>query len=414
MERNAEMMKKIFDYIADINTRIKVLFAFFLLVILPAAICLFLLYQTPPERLLPMVGIYLVVVIVVQFPLCDFLSGMLVQRNLSKVIDYLCGIRQGRYHAGFRLPPEKTKEPDFVRVKRDLYWMGQALASREKKLMVAMDELKASQMKVMESIEYASGIQRALLPPAAAVSAAFPEHFIWWAPRDVVGGDTYGVWESRGGLTLVLIDCTGHGVPGAFMTLIVHGLLDQCLRGENGQDPAGMLDEMDGRLKRFLHRSDSPGAMDDGFDAAIVRIDPGAGRMLFAGAGLPLYVGSGGDVREIKGARAGVGDRRASGGGAFWNEVLDLDGITGIYLATDGLTDQIGGPRRLPFGKARLKKILAETAEMPLERQRQVLSDAWRVHAGSEEIRDDLTVLGVSLGHLKKAASPTSDAGEAA
>jgi serine phosphatase RsbU (regulator of sigma subunit) len=361
-----------------------------------------------------MVGIYLAAVIVIQFPLCNFMSELLVQRNLSKFNDYCQGIKQGRYHAGFDLPPGKGKEHDFIRAKRNLYWMGHALASREKKLIAAMDNLKTAQMKIMESIEYASSIQHALLPPAAAMEAAFPEHFIWWAPRDVVGGDTYWACEKEGCHLIALIDCTGHGVPGAFMTLIVYALLDQCLRDNGHNDPAGLLGEMNRRLKAFLHRSDAPVPIDDGFDAAICRIDPGENRLVFAGAGLPLYLESGEGIREIKGDRAGVGDRRTSDRGAFTNHVLDLAGITKLFLATDGLTDQIGGESRLPFGRERFKRILHEIRTLPLSRQRQALSDAWHNHVGGEEIRDDLTVLGFSLTHLNKPASGCLEARETA
>ncbi len=196
------------------------------------------------------------------------------------------------------------------------------------------------------------------------------------------------------------------------MTLIVHSLLDQCLRDNGDYDPARILEEMNRRLKSFFHRENVSVPIDDGFDAAICRIDPGENRLEFAGAGLPLYLASGKGIREIKGVRAGVGDRRTSDRDAFMNHVVDLADITEIYLATDGLTDQIGEKSRLPFGRERLKEILHGIRTLLLSGQCRALSEIWRDYVCAEEIRDDLTALGFSLSHLKKQASMRLEARE--
>ncbi|MBI5592340.1 MAG: SpoIIE family protein phosphatase [Deltaproteobacteria bacterium] len=400
--RNTETPKKmtirrILDRIADVDTSYKVLACFFILSILPACLNLYVLDRFPIHKIMPFAGLYLVLMIVIQFPACNLISHLLVLRNLSKVNAYCRQVKKGMYHASFDLPPKNGDENDFLRAKCNLYWMGQIIASREQKLITAHDALRISQAKVMESIEYASRIQQTLLPSESVLKAAFRDHFVWWEPRDVVGGDTYCVAEDRNGYFVAAIDCTGHGVPGAFMTLIVHALLEQCLRSEISDDPALVLSQMNRRLNAFLHRGDAADPVDDGFDAAVCHIGRRYDRMVFAGAGLPLYYESDGEILEIKGDRAGVGDSRFPENTRYTNHIIDLADISKIYLSTDGVIDQIGGPNRLPFGKKRFKRILGRVHALSFAEQKKALLTAWRGYAGDENKRDDLTVFGFFL-----------------
>ena len=388
--------QRMMDRLADTDTKLKVLVFFFLIAVLPTGFFLYLLDILSSKKVLPFAGLHLVLLLIVQFPLCGLLSNLLVIHNVSKINEYCRQIKQGNYYVDFDLPPERGEENDFLRAKRNLYWMGQIIALREEKLVATLDALNIARKKVMESIEYASRIQHTLLPPITVLDGAFEDHFVWWEPRDVVGGDTYWAAETRSGIFVAAIDCTGHGVPGAFMTLIVHTLLDQCIRSDFSDNPARVLAHLNRRLKSFLHRSDGSDRIDDGFDAAVCHIGARRNRLVFAGAGLPLYFESGGEILDIKGDRAGVGDARAPFDMCYTNHTLDLTKTSRFYLATDGLTDQIGGPKRLPFGRKRFKSVLSRVSTMPFAEQKKELSTAWRSYLGDEEKRDDLTVLGFS------------------
>lgn len=391
------MTHRVLNWLSDTDTRLKVLFCYFVLCILPAVLYLYLLYLLPSNRILPYSVLYLVLVIVVQFPICGFLSDILAIRNLSAINRYCQKIKQGSYQVSLDLPPEKGKENDFIRVKRNLYWMGEILASREKKLITSLEELQSARKKIMGSLQYASRIQHTLLPTASVLERTFRDSFVWWEPRDVVGGDTYCVYPVPKGVFVAVIDCTGHGVPGAFMTCIVHAFLKQCLQSEHSDNPGRVLSLMNQRLRSFLHDTEGTNPINDGFDAAFCHIDANRGRMVFAGAGLPLYYSSDGDILEIKGDRPGVGDSRTALNASFTNHIIELDEASRFYLATDGIIDQIGGPTGLPFGKKRFKQLLGRIAHMPFSGQETELSAAWRDYAGNEEKRDDLTVLGFSV-----------------
>lgn len=392
------MIDRLLDSIADMDTKMKVLAGFFVFAILPAGLNLLILSRFSSDQILPAAGLYLVFLIIIQFPVCNLGSNLLVLRNIAKINSYCRKIKMGIYHEDFELLPEKGEENDFIRAKRNLYWMGRAIGIREEKLEAALKELNIAQDKLMQSIQYASRIQQAVLPPEPLIREVFGDYFIWWEPRDVVGGDTYWVTPACNGYFVAAIDCTGHGVPGAFMTLIVHALLEQCLRSDGGDDPALVLEQMNRRLTRFLHGRDTPNRIDDGFEAAVCHIGTNKKRLVFAGAGLPLYCRSNGGIMEIKGDRRGVGDARAPRKMRYNNHTIEVSEQTCFYLVTDGLIDQIGGAKRLPFGKKRLKDILGRVTAMPFEQQQEKIMTAWRDWADNEEKRDDLTVLGFSLG----------------
>jgi serine phosphatase RsbU (regulator of sigma subunit) len=394
--------RSILDKLADVNTRFKVLSFFLLFAVLPAGGFLVLLSLFRSDQLLVFAGLYLAVLIIICVPVSGLFSYLLVLRNLSRINDYCQLVRQGVYRIDHSLPPEKGNEHDFLRAKRNLYWMGQFIATREEKLFATLNALRTAQASIMDSISYASRIQRALLPPAGVMSAVFADHFIWWDPRDVVGGDIYWVAAGKNGWLVAAIDCTGHGVPGALMTMIAHSLFERCVQTDFGDDPARILAHMDARLKATLHRGEKTDYVQDGFDAALCHIDVDHGRLCFAGAGLPLYYATDGGIVEIGGDRFGVGDHRRPADASFTNHDVDPALASYFYLATDGLVDQIGGRRRLPYGKTRFKAILNQVCGRTLDQQRRALVEDWRAWGGDEERRDDLTVIGFSLPQSKE------------
>ncbi len=384
------------DIIADMDTRIKTLVFFFILSIVPAGVNLVLLHHYSSKQIIPFAALFLVFMIVIQFPVCGWFSNAMVFRNIKKINDYCQSVKQGAYHASFPLPPEKGEENDFLKTKRNLYWMGRIIAAREEKLVNILGLLRFSQTKVMESIEYASRIQHALLPSSAVFNAVFKDYFVWWEPRDVVGGDTYWVTKTESGCFVAAIDCTGHGVPGAFMTLIVHILLEKTGASEFCNNPGRVLEILNIQLKQVLGCNGTASRIDDGFDAAVCHINAECGELTFAGAGLPLFYEIQGKILEIKGDRMGVGDHRVPVDYHYTNHTLQLTGFETFYLLTDGVTDQVGGRKGLPLGKNGLKQLLARVSGMPFQERQKHLTESWRTYAGQEEKRDDLTLLGFS------------------
>ena len=264
-----------------------------------------------------------------------------------------------------------------------------------------LTELKESEQRaasanrlILDSIRYASRIQSAILPARDAFAAASNDHFLIWEPRDVVGGDFFWCHPVQGGHVVMIGDCTGHGVPGAFMTLIACGLLDRILQTVPADEPSRVLGELHRGLQVLLGQDRGAGETDDGLEAGVCFISDAELRLVFSGARLSLWQANGGPVKEIKGDRAGIGYRRFAQDTTFTDVPLELNDGSAFYLTTDGLIDQVGGPRRISFGKRRFAALIAEHQARPMPEQAEVLRQAVAAYQGGERRRDDLTVLG--------------------
>ena len=257
-------------------------------------------------------------------------------------------------------------------------------------------ELEQKNQKIMDSIDYAQRLQESILPARADLAAMFADFFVIWQPRDQVGGDFY--WarrldENRG--LIAVIDCTGHGVPGAFMTMAVNSILDH-ITATVQDDPARILAELNRRVKETLHRSDPKGLSDDGLDIGLCYLEQNR-RIVFAGAKISLFIGRGGKMQLIRGTNKSLGYRRSSLELSFANnEWLVAPGDV-FYLTSDGFIDQNGGERDYPFGRQRFMATLGALQGRSLESQQEDLSLRLQEYMGQELQRDDITVFGFAF-----------------
>jgi len=264
---------------------------------------------------------------------------------------------------------------------------------------------------VMESINYASVIQKSFLRASREdMAASLDDYFIHWEPRDKVGGDYYFCKKFEDGFFIALIDCTGHGVPGAFMTLIMASFLDHILLEDNRRDPAGALAMMNRKVKialgqigeqnivpiegsRFGIQHDKEQS-DDGMDTAFCWVEPE--RMVYAGAKTPLFLVSetATEVTVLEGDRKGVGYVETPMDYAWTNKEIALSPGMGVYLTTDGIIDQIGGPKDIAFGKKRFSALLLEHRSKPMTMQKEIVMNAFYEYQGKQRRRDDVSFLG--------------------
>lgn len=253
--------------------------------------------------------------------------------------------------------------------------------------------------KLVGSIEYARRIQQAILPPAAALEAALGEHFVVFRPRDLVSGDFYWCHRSERSTFLAVVDCTGHGVPGAFMSLIGHSILKQVVVEQRVEEPGRILAEMH-RLVREALRQDAPGSDNrDGMDVCLVRIDED--RVVFAGAHRPLWwarPGQSGPAAfgEIKGERRSLGGGGRAKADDFIQHTLPRVHGLMVYLSSDGFADQPNHLRQ-PFDTSGLRALLQKIAGVPVKEQAVAVEQALDAHRGGAAQRDDITLLGVRL-----------------
>jgi PAS domain S-box-containing protein len=252
----------------------------------------------------------------------------------------------------------------------------------------------AANQLTLQSLRYASRIQAAVLPARQELEVVAADHFLIWEPRDIVGGDFFWFQPIPNGYAVMVGDCTGHGVPGAFMTLIAWGLLDRMLRSADSDKPSQVLTGLHRGVKSLLGQDADRGETDDGLEAGICFINPEKRRMTFAGARFSLWRANKKGVIEIKGDRKGLGYRRYPQETDFTDFTFPFDHRDAFYLATDGLIDQIGGPRGRSFGKRRFQELLKKNRGATMREQEESLRRAFEKYQGQQLRRDDLTVLG--------------------
>lgn len=274
----------------------------------------------------------------------------------------------------------------------------QKVLERTDALTAANRDLIASNRKIVDSLRYGRLIQSSLLPRPELVARHLPDHFLLYRPRDLVGGDFYVLVPDGRGLLLGVADCTGHGAPGAFMTMCARGVLGQVLHQLGPDDPALLLREMNRAMRRALQqegRGGETGEPDNGLDLALVRLLPGEGRLRFAGARLPLLVRPArGPLQEIPGDRHSLGYRRSDPEFPFANRDLPLEAGCGYYLLTDGLLDQAGGDRGFGYGRRRLREVLDRAATLSMAEQGAALEASLAAHQAARPQRDDVTAWG--------------------
>jgi len=250
--------------------------------------------------------------------------------------------------------------------------------------------------QIMHSIDYASVIQRALLRPSdQALADTLDDAHLEWQPRDVVGGDFYHFARYEDGWFAAIADCTGHGVPGAFMTLISSSTLTQALQQLGPRDPAALIGEVNRGVKGMLGQIEGNGSAEsnDGMDAAFLWFDNATRQLRFAGAKLPLFHldPDQAAVQTIDAERMGVGYVDSPQDYAWTNKVITVAEGSLLFLTTDGLIDQIGGAKDIAYGKRRMRDVLLARRTECARHIGQAMLDDYQAWQGAQPRRDDLT-----------------------
>lgn len=271
----------------------------------------------------------------------------------------------------------------------------QLLLQKEK---AALDEahlkLDHANSLVMESIGYARKIQEASLPDKHALDGAIADIFVCWEPLHVVGGDYFWIEKIDTKCFIVVIDCTGHGVPGAFMTMVASAALHRALHDLKISDPAELLGELDERVRMKLRQDYPDSTSDDGLDCAICVYDMDAQTITYAGANLPLLFVKDGALDQIKPTRASLGYRSIKPKNKFENHIVPVSEGMSFYMLTDGIPDHMGGaPRRL-LGRKRLGDIILNNQGLCMNEQMKHIEAELEAYRAGEPRRDDMTLIG--------------------
>ncbi|HNR53531.1 MAG TPA: SpoIIE family protein phosphatase [Flavobacteriales bacterium] len=247
---------------------------------------------------------------------------------------------------------------------------------------------------VTDSIRYAKRLQDSILPPGKRIRELLPESFVYYRPKDIVSGDFYWVDQVDGRVAFAAVDCTGHGVPGAFMSLIGHNGLNQAIRERGAGRPSEVLKVLNKIAFEALHKDREQFLVRDGMDMALCNYDPERRVLEYAGANSPLYVVRGGEVLRFQPDKRPIGSFDLEGQ-EFTDHRILLEQGDMVYIFSDGYADQFGGPKGKKFLYKRFRDLLLEISRFPAESQSGMLEEAFRGWRGIHEQVDDILVIGM-------------------
>jgi len=248
--------------------------------------------------------------------------------------------------------------------------------------------------QVTDSIKYAKRIQEAILPPIKYFQTLLPHSFILYKPKDIVSGDFYWIEKKNNIIYVAAVDCTGHGVPGAFMSIIGSNLLKDIINNTSLIHPAEILDELNIQIAQTLHSEQTD--TKDGMDLSLIAIHSDTLLMEYATAMNPICLIKQNELKILEGDRFPIG-KYTDVINKFTNHSIQLDKSDLIYLFSDGYADQFGGPKGKKLYKKNFYKILEDISKWPIEHQRFLLEKKFNEWKGNLEQIDDILVIGIKV-----------------
>lgn len=266
----------------------------------------------------------------------------------------------------------------------------------EQKVMERTRQIEQQRLNITDSIHYASRIQKALMLPSEELEKLLPAHFILNKPKDIVSGDYYWVSQKDNKLIITVADCTGHGVPGAFMSIMGINFLNEIVNKSESIRANEILNELREHMIKSLGQTGQRDEAKDGMEMALCVVDFDNRQIQFSGAFRPMYLISKGELLVINGDRMPIGiyyeEERS-----FTNKELPFSEDDIIYLFTDGYVDQIGGLQRKTFKSKKFKELLKEVSHKPMAEQKLILREEHEIWRSGQEQIDDIMVFGIKL-----------------
>ncbi|MBN4049644.1 tetratricopeptide repeat protein [Bacteroidales bacterium AH-315-N07] len=312
----------------------------------------------------------------------------------------------------------KTKQKTNMQLERknaSILHQKQEIEKQKKEIEKQKEIVEIKNRDITDSIEYAKNIQQAILPKNQKIKSAFPEHFVFFQPLDIVSGDFY--WFSpvkqNGNKNYIIaaVDCTGHGVPGAFVSMIGNDLLNQIIIEKGITRPSEILECLNTGVKFALNQNQEDASTFDGMDMALCNVDLKNKRVEYSGALRPLYIIRNNNVsddkkqdsegpfsilEEIKAENAGIGgidyhEKR------FIDHKMHLNKGDTFYIFSDGITDQFGGPKNKKYSSSRLRNFLCSIQGYNMEKQYDIMKNEIESWKGDLKQTDDIMIIGIRI-----------------
>lgn len=290
------------------------------------------------------------------------------------------------------------KNIELEQQKEEILAQSSLMEEQNKVLHVQNEEIQSQRNAITASISYAQRIQTALLPTEARLRDYFSDGFIFYKPRDIVSGDFYYFGTVQEEVTaaekiiVAAIDCTGHGVPGALMSMIGNAILNQLIDVQGITSPRQILEELHKKVRVMLRQDSSENR--DGMDISLCAIDTQNKMLHFAGAKSDLYVVQQGELSIIRGDRYSIGGHQREQERYFTEHALPIPDNMRFYMTTDGFKDQFGGAAYKKFSSQRFKDLLLEMADKPMYQQKKFFAETFDTWKNSQPQTDDVLVMG--------------------
>jgi serine phosphatase RsbU (regulator of sigma subunit) len=264
-------------------------------------------------------------------------------------------------------------------------------------IMLQKEELTLKNKSITDSINYAKRIQTAMLPPVRLFKSIFTSSFVLYMPKDIVSGDFYWINKLNDRIFVAAVDCTGHGVPGAFMSIIGFELFRKITNIEGLKRPSDILNRLNEDFHVIFKDVDNV-ILRDGMDVAFCSIDKTNMILEFAGAFNPLYLIRDNKITEIKGDRFAIGlDETNFKDQTFKNHLIPIQKGDIIYIFSDGFADQFGGPDGKKYKYRRFRHLLLNLHQLPMDKQHEILENNVLEWRGEQEQVDDILVIGIKI-----------------
>jgi serine phosphatase RsbU (regulator of sigma subunit) len=257
--------------------------------------------------------------------------------------------------------------------------------------------------KIVDSITYAQLIQQSILLEESEIQKYLPECFICFQPKDIVSGDFYWCSKINDKIILAAVDCNGHGVPGAFMSMIGNTLLNQIVNEKQITKPSEILKLLNQEVIESLHQSKNGALSKDGMAIALCSIDYKNNQLEYAGAENPLYILANNEITVVNADSHGIGSgglvakKKHTSSTEYMNHIITMEKGMSIFLFSDGYMDQFGGNERKKFGIQKFKELLLNNQHLTMQKQKELIAKAHQDWKGSATQTDDILVIGLKL-----------------
>jgi serine phosphatase RsbU (regulator of sigma subunit) len=296
----------------------------------------------------------------------------------------------------FGLISTRKKNQKLAESKRQIEKINSDLEITNKEVLKQKDIIEQKNQSITDSIQYASRIQTAVLPPINFLSDWGIDNFILYKPKDIVSGDFYWGVKRNNKIIVAAGDCTGHGVPGAFMSMLGHAFLDEIINTREPENAAAILNLLRDEIINTLKQKGTTGEARDGMDISLVILDLKSGKLDYAGANNPIYLIRDGRMIRYQADRMPIGIHFITFT-PFTNNIIEIKKGDYLYLFSDGYADQFGGPKGKKFMYKPFQDLLLRNHSKPLELQKEILDNTFEKWKSDREQVDDVLVIGMHL-----------------